>query len=64
MQAPQDFFNQNTHSDSLFHEDEIIHIQKSIQEGVYIDEKIYTYILNIIHATREPHETIAQYIEF
>ena len=64
MQAGEDFFHQDKHSSPLFHEDEIRQIQTSIQEGVYIDEKVYDYILNIIHATREPSESIARFIEF
>lgn len=40
--------------EQILSQDEILMIQKSIIEGVYVDEKIYEYVANITLATREP----------
>lgn len=34
--------------------EDILSIQKTIVKGVYVDEKIYEYVANIVLATREP----------
>jgi MoxR-like ATPase len=36
--------------------EDILTIQKYITESVYVDDKIYEYVANIVHATRNPKQ--------
>jgi MoxR-like ATPase len=36
--------------------EDILMIQKHITESVYVDDKIYEYVANIVHATRNPKQ--------